>query len=455
LTTTETSAEIHGVPSTQGTVRDLARSGVLAGIIKLASAGLSLLMFFVVALVTDERQFGLYGAAYAGASLASFFNTLGQQSAVIRFWPEHASAGNYRTAHSFMARSLGVAATGALVSTVLVGAIGLIPWFHDDTPEWLPLCFASALLALTMGWSEVTSAAMRAKGTVLAGLVPRDIVWRILVIGAIGIVWATHVDLSAAVVVTLSAVLLLLAVAPQSYEIVRATLIAERVPLTALQLAEFRSVTKGLWGVNAVPPALAQVSTLLIAGILGPETAGAVFVAERATRVVALALHGINQAFAPEVSGAYHRGDIKFVRRLAHLTSLSSGIVAMLVFLVYLAFGKQVLGLFEPAYATDTLHATLLIFCAGTMISSSLGPVEILMQLTGGQHRLLRILSIVQPIGLLMTGVLAFLFGPIGAAAAISGTLVAWVGLGALSLDRHIDINPTLFGFFREARAPR
>jgi len=189
LTTTETNAEMHGVPSTQGSVRDLARSGAMAGIIKLASAGLSLVMFFVVALVTDERQFGLYGAAYAGASLASFFNTLGQQSAVIRFWPEHASVGNYRTAHSFMARSLMVAGAGALISAVLVAVIGLIPWFHDDTPEWLPLCFASALLALAMGWSEVTSAAMRAKGTVMAGLIPRDIVWRILVIVARGIGW--------------------------------------------------------------------------------------------------------------------------------------------------------------------------------------------------------------------------------------------------------------------------
>lgn len=451
LTTTQTSADAADIPPV-GSVRKLAQSGAIAGVIKLASAGLSLLMFFAVALVTDERQFGLYGAAYAGASLASFFNTLGQQSAVLRFWPEYASAGSYQTAHSFMARSLLLAAGGALISAVLVGAIGFIPWFHDDTPEWLPLCLASAVLALAMGWSEVTSAAVRAKGTVVAGLIPRDIMWRVLVIAAAGIVWSVHGNLSAAVVVAASAVLLLVAVAPQSFEIVRTTVVAERVRLTAVQAAEFRSVTQGLWGINAVPPALAQLSTLLIAGILGPETAGAVFVAERATRVVALALHGINQAFAPEVSGAYHRGDIRFVRRLAHLTSLSSGVVALLVFIVYLLFGKQVLGLFEPSYATDTFHATLLIFCAGTMISSSLGPVELLMQLTGGQHRLLRILSIVQPIGLVMTGVLAFALGPVGAATAISGTLVAWVGLGALSLDRHIDINPTLFGILREMR---
>jgi O-antigen/teichoic acid export membrane protein len=455
LTSNETSAETPDIPRGRGSVRKLARSGAIAGIIKLASAGLSFAMFFVIAMVTDERQFGLYGAAYAGASLASFFNTLGQQSAVLRFWPEFASAGNYRTAHGFMARSLTLAAIGAVASAVLVGLLGVIPWFHDETPEWFALCLASAVLALALGWSEVTSAAMRAKGTVLAGLIPRDIVWRVLTIAVVVVLWAMRVEMDASHVVMLSAVLLLLAVAPQTWAIVTTTLWAERAALTTAQAAEFRRVTQGLWGINSVPPALGQVSTLLVAAILGPEVAGAVFVAERATRVVDLALHGINQAFAPELSGAYHRGDIRFVRRLAHLTSLASIVVALAVFGVFLIFGKEVLAIFEPSYATPVLHATLLIFCVGTVFSSASGPVEIIMQVTGGQHRLLRILSIVQPIGLVLTAVFTFAFGPIGAAIAISGTLIAWTILGAVSLDRTIDVDPTLVGFVREMRAPR
>lgn len=51
----------------------LAKSGAVASIIKLVSAGLSFLMFVAVAMTTDGRQFGLYSAAYAGASLTSFF----------------------------------------------------------------------------------------------------------------------------------------------------------------------------------------------------------------------------------------------------------------------------------------------------------------------------------------------------------------------------------------------
>ena len=51
-------------------------------------------MFVAIALVTDERQFGLYSATYAGASLVSFFASVGQQSTVLRFWPQYASAGD-------------------------------------------------------------------------------------------------------------------------------------------------------------------------------------------------------------------------------------------------------------------------------------------------------------------------------------------------------------------------
>ena len=98
-------------------VAGLARSGVIAGIIKLASAGLSFLMFVAVAKVTDERQFGLYSAAYAGASLVSFFAGIGQPAAVLRFWPQHADGGHVGTANAMMWRSTLVALGGLVVST--------------------------------------------------------------------------------------------------------------------------------------------------------------------------------------------------------------------------------------------------------------------------------------------------------------------------------------------------
>ena len=57
------------------------------------------------------------------------------------------------------------------------------------------------------------------------------------------------------------------------------------------QKREFNSVTSGLWGATSLPPALGQVSTLLVAGILGPEAAGAVFGYAAAITMAHVALH--------------------------------------------------------------------------------------------------------------------------------------------------------------------
>src|SRR6185503_15834257 len=128
-------------------IAGLARSGAVAGVIKLASAGLSFLMFVVVALVMDERQFGLYSATYAGASLVSFFASVGQQSTVLRFWPQYAGGGALGTANSFMVRAILVTLLG-LVATILgIVAVGLVPGLSVKTPEWLPLCLSTAVLS--------------------------------------------------------------------------------------------------------------------------------------------------------------------------------------------------------------------------------------------------------------------------------------------------------------------
>ena len=124
-------------------VSGLARNGAIAGTIKLASAGLSFVMFVVIAMVTDERQFGLYSATYAGASLVSFFASMGQQSTVLRFWPQYLALDKIGIANSLMARSILVALGGLVVSSLGIVVIGFLPGFSDRTPEWLPLCLSA------------------------------------------------------------------------------------------------------------------------------------------------------------------------------------------------------------------------------------------------------------------------------------------------------------------------
>jgi O-antigen/teichoic acid export membrane protein len=425
----------------------LARSSAVAGIIKLTSAGLSFLMFVAVAMVMDGRQFGLYSATYAGASLVSFFASVGQQSTVLRFWPQYAGIGDLNSAHGLMARAILVALAGLIVSSLLILLVGFLPFVGKGTPEWLPLCLATAVLSFSLGWSEFTSGAFRAKNALISGLLPRDIVWRALTIAAVLALRLLHVEIGAVAATYLTALLLLLSVAPQTVLLLRETARAERGPLTEAQKQEFKTVTLGLWGVTSLPPALGQVSTLLVAMILGPEAAGAIFVADRTTRFVVLALNGINQALAPQISAAFYSGDRAHVQHITSLAALYSFAIALCVLATFWIFGDFILSIFNPAYATPTMRATLVIFAVGATFGTACGPIEILLQLTGLQHALFKVLVIVNTLGLCVTAVATYWLGPIGAALSIAMTVVAWTSIAVSIARRRIGINPSIFGF--------
>ncbi len=432
--------------ATRMSATGLAKSGAVAGIIKLASAALSFLMFVTFAMIMDARQFGLYSATYAGASLISFFASVGQQSTVLRFWPQYAEAGDLPSAQGMMARAILVAFAGVSVSGLLIIAVGFAPFVGRGTPEWLPLCLAAAVLSLALAWSEFASGAFRAKGILVWGLLPRDIIWRAAtIVSVLAIHW--HGGHRSAVIATwLTAGLLIVSVLPQTVLLLRDTLTAHRPPLSSAQKAEFNKVTVGLWGATSLPPALGQVGTLLVAGILGPEIAGAVFVADRTTRLVLLALTGLNQALAPEISGAFHGGNRNHVQKMTSLTALGSGATALLILAAFWLLGSWILALFDPAYATPEMHAVLVIFGLGATIASLCGPTDLLMQLTGLQHYLMKLLVSVNIVGLAITALLTWQFGAMGVAFGMAGTVAAASLLGVAICRRTIGIDPSILG---------
>jgi O-antigen/teichoic acid export membrane protein len=432
----------------RSSVAGLARNGAVAGVIKLASAGLSFLMFVAVALVTDERQFGLYSATYAGASLVSFFASVGQQSTVLRFWPQYASAGRTGTANSLMARALLVCLAGLSISSAAIVAIGYVPALSEKTPEWLPLCLSAAVLSFALGWSEFASGAFRAKSVLISALLPRDVIWRAAVILVVGAVYLSHGSTDAVSATLLTAGLLLLATLPQAIILVRDTLGTQRAELTPEQKAEFKNVTVGLWGATSLPPALGQVSTLLVAAILGPEAAGAVFVADRTTRVLLLALTGINQALAPEISSAFYGGDRRHVQRITSLTALGASVMALTILALFVVFGTYILWIFDPAYATPQTHAVLIIFGIGATFATACGPIELLSHLTGLQHSLMKVLFVVNAAGLAVTAVATYLVGPLGAATSIALTLIIWNIIAVSIAKRRIGIDSSVFGLW-------
>ncbi|UNK40283.1 lipopolysaccharide biosynthesis protein (plasmid) [Shinella sp. H4-D48] len=428
----------------------LAGKGVAAGGVKLASAALTFAVFVVVAATMDERQFGLFSTAYAGASLVSFFALAGQHAAVLRFWPQYAGSRDHGHANSIMALSIRITAVAVIGCALIVSAASAFPLLV--VPEWPAIIAATALLAAALGWSEFCACAMRAKGALFSSLLPRDIVWRVLSILVFVIAGHLATSMTAVSALWLTALLLIASVLPQTVTLLRETWRAPKIPLSPAQKAEFRAATLGLWGVTALPPALGQASTLVVAALLGPETAGAVFVADRITRLAALALNGINQAAAPQISGAFHGGDRPHVQHITSFVAVTGFTAALAVLAGLIITGHPVLALFDPAYATPTMHSVLVILGLGVLIGTACGPTELTMQLTGLQRELFRTLVFVNGLGLAATAALALTHGPMGAAIGMAGTTAVWCLAGAAITRRKIGIDPSILGFLSGRR---
>jgi O-antigen/teichoic acid export membrane protein len=286
----------------------------------------------------------------------------------------------------------------------------------------------------------------------LSALLPRDIIWRAVMILVMVVLWLLNVSIAAPVAILVCSLILIVSVAHQTYSLVRSTLAARPRALTDNELKSFRHVTSGLWGVTSLPPAMSQASTLLTAIILGPEIAGGVFVAERMARLVEVAQNGINQALAPEISAAYHSGRNEHVQRISALTAIASTAVSIAALVAFIVMGRFVLGLFDPTYDNATLWAVLLILSVGTALGCACGPANVLLQLTGGQHTLLRILIVAHVIGTIVTAGLTYAFGPIGAASGVAVIVVVEALGSVIVAKRDLKLDPSIFGLTPKSR---
>src|SRR5690606_25905161 len=136
----------------------------------------------------------------------------GQQTAILRYWPEESVAERPHKALEAL-RSGGavtiIAGIAVTLALLLGGIAGRLLGLEDAH------IIAAATLILPLALAEYWSSALRAQGSVWTALTPRDIVWRVGVpLLVVGLFYA-GVTLSGAAALLLTAAVLALALALQ------------------------------------------------------------------------------------------------------------------------------------------------------------------------------------------------------------------------------------------------
>jgi O-antigen/teichoic acid export membrane protein len=154
----------------------------------------------------------------------------------------------------------------------------------------------------------------------------------------------------------------------------------------------------------------------------------------------------VASAFAPNVSDLFVRGDHVGLQALATKASVLSLLGSLCVAIPLVLLIHPLLALFGPSFVAGAPIVAILVF--GQVFAAACGPQQHLITMTG-HERSAAIIMMACALANLAACVLAIkVFGTLGAALAMTGTLIVWnIGM-AIYIHRRLHLVPGLFSAF-------
>ena len=430
-------------------LRSLLRSGLnkslVSLVIKVATAGLTYGMYVILSRVMGVEDYGYFAFGLSLATVLAIGASMGQQTAILRYWPEEMVAGRPAKALEALRSGGALAIIAGLVLSLGLVAVSAVAGLFDPGPV-LHL-YASAALILPLALAEYWSSALRAQGSVWTALTPRDIVWRLALPVTVVALWYAGVTLSGWAALLLTAVVLALSLGLQ-YLLARS------------RHYEIAAGTKGLrsyWGEHGkasrwfllgtvLDSAALNMDIIFVGLLVAPAAAGVYFNAFRTAGLLTLFMFAITLVVAPMVARHYHGGEMRKAQAITALCAWAGFLFSLVVFAGFLLFGDQVMSLFGGSHEQAGL--LLIILSVGLLFDAATGPSRIVMMMTGHERQYVGIFGAVIVAGMIIQIPVIMAYGVIGAA--VVNTIARIVAQLAIAWYSHrkIGLDTTLLGAF-------
>ena len=420
----------------------LSRS-LISLLIKVATAGLTYGMYVVLSRTMGADEYGYFAFGLSLATVLAIGASMGQQTAILRYWPEDRVAG--RPEQALEALRSGGAMTllaGGAISAALL-AFGALLGLFDHGP--VAHFYAAAALILPMAFAEYWSSALRAQGSVWTALTPRDILWRLATPLLVVALFAAGITLTGWAALLLTAVVLALALGLQ-YLLAEWRRYAIAPGFSGLRTYWRQRGRASRWFLigTVIDAAALNMDTIFVGLLLAPVSAGIYFNAFRTAGLLTLFMFAITLVVAPMVAQHYHAGEMRKAQAITALCAWAGFLFSLVVFVGFIVFGAPLLSLFGPHAAEG--YWVLIILSLGLLFDAATGPARIVMMMTGHERDYVRIWGSIMLAGLLVELLVIPFWGLIGAAAinalsrAVAQSAIAWWGA------RHVGLDPSLFG---------
>jgi O-antigen/teichoic acid export membrane protein len=415
--------------------------GLISLIIKLAGAVLAYGMVVAFARFLSTEEYGRFAFGLNLAIIAAAIGGFGFSTGIMRYWPKYAVAKDGAGARGVV--RLGYLAC-ALGGIAMIGIAFAVTIFSNVFSVFE--LFAIAVLGLMISFGDYSTNLLRAQGSTLVSMLPRDVLWRILSVIVAGfVVWFGVVVSGPLALIICAAVLAMLTL----WQILNVKIHMTNDIVGAGSRNDWRQLRPSLlplWASSVVFAMIQQFDVVIVGSLLGNADAGAYFAAQKTATLLSLVLIAAGLVAAPTMAALYHSGKRTELQALCRNLAAVIAAVTIVGFIMLIFVGQQLLAFFDPQFVSA--YPILLIVAVGTMVDAIAGPNAYLMQMTSYERPYLRIMAVCYVLVLIAQFILVPLYGSIGAAIASTGGVVLWNVWAIVLLRREAGLDPSLLSLF-------
>jgi O-antigen/teichoic acid export membrane protein len=429
-------------------VRSLVVKSILAFTVKVGSAVLSFAMFVLLARVMGKESYGTFGAAFSLATFLAIAGSFGQRTLILRFSGIYDNPDKKQLLNGVIKNGYLFVFSGCLA----LGVAGIVWSALNNQGVPSPISIAVCGLTILIGLVEYQANVMRVLSSVLLALMPRDIIWRVVIVLAacLASVLAITATSPVAWVWFLVFSLIFICISQLWWFNLKYSEKSFSAPALYDRPTWFKAMW-GLWFAAIVTRSIGSLSVVIIDKMLGPAEAAPFFAALRTAQLLNLFQIAASVICTPMISKEIGNENWGNVRKISCFAVLMSGGGAVLGWLFFYSFGVEVLSFFGPGFSSAS--TVLMIIGFGYVVSGLAGPTQPLLQMSGHDRPLLVMLIISNGIGLIIMPFATFHFGVSGAAMALAFGLSGWNILAWIYAKRVLKVDPTIFGLFTMFRS--
>lgn len=423
------------------------RAAATTSFLRVLARALALPTTILLARTLGAASYGRYAYALAWATLLGLAAVAGMDRYVVRAIARYGKDGDFARARGVLTWALGLASVSAL--TLVAAFAALMPVFMKH--EYRGPTSLALILVPVAAVTLVRQAVLQAVGRVEVSFVPEQTVYPgVLLVGVVAVVLLQPFRLN-----TWNAVSINVAASCVAF-VAGIALLRRGLPVELRHTVaryEPRAWTRGLVpfaAIGLVGLAQGQVGVLLLGSLSPAREVGAFQIAARLAEFASFALVAVNASLAPAIARLDILTDREAMRSLVARTAWISFAICAPIVAGLVLLREPVLRLFGSSYASAS--TALVILALAQLVNAAIGPVGVLLMMTGGERRAAAAMAFSLALGAAVTLALAHRLGATGAAIGSAGALMTWNVMLWVGAVRRLEIDTSLLGGFLRRR---